>query len=91
MNAMKNRLRFAGYFLVALLLLLLLLLQASVEGAMPPGRILPWDFATETKGINIWTRQVPGNPMKDFRVLMTADAPLDVVIGAIVGVNQAPR
>lgn len=83
-----NRARSLVMFAAVLFLSLFL---AAIARAGDAERIPPWEFATETKGIKIWTRHIPGNPMKDFRVEMVSDAPMTAVIAAIADVNQAPK
>lgn len=87
---MKNGNRACGLN-VFIAVVILSMCQAVFAGAATSEKIPPWDFATETKGIKVWTRHIPGNPMKDFRVEMVANAPIASVIAAIADVNQAPQ
>ncbi|MFZ5723684.1 MAG: START domain-containing protein [Pseudomonadota bacterium] len=70
-----------------LLSLLLLCVAAPVAAVAPP----PWEYSGETQGIKIWTRQIPGNPVKDFRAVMTVDAPLATVVATLTDVNTIPQ
>lgn len=57
--------------------LLLLWLLATVAAAADVGNAVPpWEYASDSHGIKIWTRQIPGHPVKDFRALMYAQNPM---------------
>lgn len=57
----------------------------------PAGKITPWEYDGETQGIKVWTRQPAGNPVKDFRAVMTVDAPLATVVATLTDVNTIPQ
>lgn len=67
--------------LVVFLLLCSALANATAE----------WDFAGESHGIKVWTRTIPGAPLKDFRGVMDVDMPLDAVIAAVSDVPTYPE
>lgn len=46
-----------------------------------------WELANQRDGITVWTRAIPGAPLKDFRGRMVVDKPLDAVVA---GVADAP-
>lgn len=71
---------------------LLLWLLATVAAAADVGRAPPpWEHASDSQGIKIWTRQIPGHPVKDFRALMTVDAPMATVVATLTDVNTFPQ
>lgn len=50
-----------------------------------------WEFATESHGIKVWTRTIPGAPLKDFRGVMQVERPLNVVVAAVTDVAAMPE
>jgi hypothetical protein len=50
-----------------------------------------WDFSSDRDGIQVWTRTIPGAPLKDFRGVVTVDKPLDVVVAAVTDVASYPE
>lgn len=73
--------------LVARLALLLLLVQAAFAFATQPAATPAWELQSTRDGITVWTRTIPGAPLKDFRGRIDLDLPLDVVVA---GVTDAP-
>lgn len=68
-----------------------LLLSAGVRAEAPAALAPAWDYAGDSQGTRLWTRQLPGHPVKDFRAQMTVDAPLAVVVAALTDVNAFPQ
>lgn len=64
---------------------------AAARAVDPEGRITPWSYEGETQGIKVWTRQPAGHPVKDFRAVMTVDAPLATVVASLTDVNTIPQ
>lgn len=55
--------------------------------AAPAAMAAEWEFSSDRDGITVWTRTIPGAPLKDFRGRMVVDKPLDAVAA---GVTDAP-
>ena len=53
--------------------------------------VADWDFAGESHDIKVWTRTIPGAPLKDFRGVMDVDMPLAAVIAAVSDVPTYPE
>lgn len=69
------------------LLALLLALCAPALAHATPG----WEFAGESHGIKVWTRTIPGAPLKDFRGVVVVDKPLAAVVAALTDVGDYPE
>ncbi|MFZ5757012.1 MAG: START domain-containing protein [Pseudomonadota bacterium] len=69
------------------LLFVLLLPWAAAAKTAEPG----WDFAGEGDGIKVWTKTIPGAPLKDFRGVMQVDLPLAVVVAAVTDIAAMPE
>lgn len=50
-----------------------------------------WDHAGDRDGIQVWTRTIPGAPLKDFRGVTVVEQPLDVVVAAVTDVAAYPE
>lgn len=50
-----------------------------------------WEYSSNRDGIQVWTRTIPGAPLKDFRGVMAVDKPLDVVVAAVTDVASYPE
>ncbi|MFP5383780.1 MAG: START domain-containing protein [Gammaproteobacteria bacterium] len=72
---------------VALLWVFVVPVFAAESGQPVPA----WELSSDAQGIRIWTRQIPGHPVKDFRALMTVDAPMATVVATLTDVNTFPH
>lgn len=50
-----------------------------------------WMPVSERDGIAVWTRQLPGAPLKDFRGRMEVDKPLDAVVAVLTDFPAYPQ
>lgn len=67
--------------------LLLCLSMQAIAASPEPG----WDFYGDSNGIKVWTRTIPGAPLKDFRGVMQVDRPLAVVVAAVTDIASMPE
>lgn len=81
--------QFAWRAFLCALALALLSVSAGIETAQAESS--PWNFSSDRDGIQVWTRTIPGAPLKDFRGVMTVDKPLDVVVAAVTDVASYPE
>jgi len=98
MNKMRSMRGIAirpGFRAVAHAFLLLALVAVAGAGAAvaspAPAPAPAWDFSGESHGIRVWTRTIPGAPLKDFRGVVVVDKPLDVVVAAVTDVAAYPE
>ncbi|MGE3298248.1 MAG: START domain-containing protein [Porticoccaceae bacterium] len=68
---------------------LLLVLWLSSWSALVPAA--EWTVVGERGGIDVWTRQLPGAPLKDFRGRMDVDKPLGMVVAALTDFPAYPQ
>lgn len=64
------------------------LLAAPAARATPPET---WQLDKSTQGIKLYTRQLPGHPLKDFRGVMQVQAPLAQVAATLADVPAMPE
>jgi hypothetical protein len=64
-----------------------LLMPAAVRAAGPE----TWQLDADTQGIKLYTRQMPGHPLKDFRGVMQVQAPLAQVAATLADVPAMPE
>ncbi|RZI85630.1 MAG: hypothetical protein EOP38_04470 [Rubrivivax sp.] len=50
-----------------------------------------WQLDKDTQGIQLYTRQMPGHPLKDFRGVMQVQAPLRQVAAMVADVPAMPE
>lgn len=50
-----------------------------------------WEPSSDRDGIQVWTRTIPGAPLKDFRGVMVVEQPLDAVVAAVTDVASYPE
>lgn len=50
-----------------------------------------WELASDRDGITVWTRTIPGAPLKDFRGRMVIDKPLDAVAAGVTDTATYPE
>lgn len=70
---------------------LLCALLPAILYANTPGTEARWDFSGESQGIKVWTRTIPGAPLKDFRGVVVVEKPLAVVVAAVTDVASYPE
>jgi hypothetical protein len=70
------------------IILTALLLIAGIAQAMPEER---WELATDRDGIRVWTREVPGSPLRAFKATMVVRSSLSGLINLIMDTDSAPR
>lgn len=75
-------------FVAALLLFFSAVLPAHATASAPAPA---WHFSSDRDGIQVWTRTIPGAPLKDFRGVVTVDKPLEVVVAAVTDVGSYPE
>lgn len=59
--------------------------------AMASAGATEWELASERDGITVWTRTIPGAPLKDFRGRMVIDKPLDAVAAGVTDTATYPE
>lgn len=72
-------------------LLLFSLSPLPAVAAEKTAAVPAWDLVGDSHGIRIWTRMIPGAPLKDFRGVMEVSYPLDVVVAAVTDVASYPE
>ena len=50
-----------------------------------------WELASDRDDIVVWTRTIPGAPLKDFRGRMVIDKPLDAVAAGVTDTATYPE
>lgn len=50
-----------------------------------------WELSGTRDGITVWTRTIPGAPLKDFRGRVVVDHPLDAVVAGVTDVATYPE
>lgn len=70
------------------IILLGLLLVAGIAQAATEER---WELATDSDGIRVWTREVPGSPLRAFKATMVVRSSLSGLINLIMDTDSAPR
>lgn len=70
----------------------------EVMGVLAAGLLLAgtahatgWEPSSDRDDIQVWTRTIPGAPLKDFRGVMVVEQPLDVVVAAVTDVAAYPE
>lgn len=87
---MKNA-RVVRGLLAALLLSIAAVVSPVATATDKPGVVPAWELVGDSHGIRIWTRMIPGAPLKDFRGVMEVSYPLDVVVAAVTDVASYPE
>lgn len=59
--------------------------------AMASAGATEWELASERDGIVVWTRTIPGAPLKDFRGRMDIDKPLAAVAAGVTDAATYPE
>lgn len=62
-----------------------------VAGAAQAASEERWDLATDKDGIRVWTREVPGSPLRAFKATMVVRSSLSGLINLIMDTDSAPR
>lgn len=70
------------------IILTALLLVVGVVQAAQEER---WEQATDRDGIRVWTRDVPGSPLRAFKATMVVRSSLSGLINLIMDTDSAPR
>lgn len=86
MRSPRTSPRLAGGAWLACGLLLAAAVPAIAGAAKTPAAVPAWELDSDSHGIRVWTRMLPGAPLKDFRGVMEVDAPLAVVVAAVTDV-----
>ncbi|MFP5383779.1 MAG: START domain-containing protein [Gammaproteobacteria bacterium] len=63
----------------------------ATTAAAKPASATEWELASERDGIVVWTRTIPGAPLKDFRGRMVVDMPLDAVAAGVTDAATYPE
>ena len=56
-----------------------------------PGHIYAWDLAKEGKGIEVYTRKVGGSKFKEYKGIMTVEAPLSGLVALVDDASAYPK
>ncbi len=73
-------------------LFVLFMLSASFPISLQAAADVPaWEQVGDSHGIRIWTRMIPGAPLKDFRGVMEVEKPLAVVVAAVTDIKAYPQ
>lgn len=67
-------------------ILLLVLLSMSVTAFAEPER---WEPARDSDGIRVWTREVPGSPLRAFKATMVVRSSLGGLVNLILDTDNA--
>lgn len=70
------------------IMMMTLLLVAGVVQAAPEER---WELATDSDGIRVWTREIPGSPLRAFKATMVVRSTLAGLVNVIQDTDNAPR
>lgn len=70
------------------IIMMALLLLAGAVHAGPEER---WELVTDSDGIRVWTREVPGSPLRAFKSTMVVRSSLAGLINVIQDTDEAPR
>lgn len=70
------------------IMLMALLLVAGAVQASPDER---WELATDSDGIRVWTREVPGSPLRAFKATMVVRSTLSGLVNLIQDTDNARR
>ncbi|MDP2226240.1 MAG: hypothetical protein Q8J78_02020, partial [Moraxellaceae bacterium] len=73
----------------------LMLVAAMAASAVPSGSYAaaaaPWELASDSNGIRVYTQAVPGQDLKNFRGVVRVNASMRHVVAALVDVEQMPQ
>lgn len=70
---------------------LMLLASVVVSAGVHAAGAGPWELASDSNGIRVYTQAVPGQDLKNFRGVVRVHAPMRQVLAALVDVERMPQ